>query len=370
MEALAKYCIFCGEQPEEKTKEHVLPHWLIALTGDPKRKAFFGISMSNGNSSTQREFSFDAFTFPACSKCNHDYSDLEKNTKQIFEKMFNHEKVSPHDVSLLLDWFDKVRTGLWLGFNQLNQNVANIKPKFHITTRLGQYDRALFVAKADPAKNKLLTMGISPFVFEFNPSAFTLAVNGFYFTNISYNFLFSKEIGFPYPRKSWVQPYEVYESTTNINIGPGKNKVARPFLQFPVGLNCLEFYQPMFKGGLFDRIAKEYDCEYVRQNSLDFEKGVGAIFRRVGTKIIRCLNNEEVEIVPHESYQDQTLYYKAAINTLKWQNYLFSIRADESLLTKEQQEFREQIFSTVIQSNRVYMKKLEQEFNELKNSKS
>ncbi len=366
---MAKYCIFCGEQPEEKTKEHVLPHWLIALTGDPKRKAFFGISMSNGNSSTQREFSFDAFTFPACSKCNHDYSDLEKNTKQIFEKIFNHQKVSPHDVSLLLDWFDKVRTGLWLGMNQLNRNRLNIKPKFHISTRLGQYDRALFVAKADPEIERLTVLGGDTDSFGCTPSAFTLVINNFYFTNISYYFLFSKEIGFPYPRKSWIPPYEEFESRTEFDIVPGKHKVTRPLLQFPVGLNCLEFYQPMFKGGLCDREIGQYDCEYVRQNSLNYENGVGAIFRRIGTKIIRCLENEEIELVPYYSFQEPTLYHKAAINTLKWQNYLTSIRSDETLLTKEQQEFRDRFFSMLIQSNQDYIRQFKQELDQLMRSK-
>ncbi|QGQ25139.1 hypothetical protein F1728_21690 [Gimesia benthica] len=369
MEALAKYCIFCGEQPEEKTKEHVLPHWLIALTGDPKRKAFFGFNISNGNSSTRREFAFDAFTFPACSKCNHNYSDLEKNTKQIFEKLFNQQKISVHDVSLLLDWFDKVRIGLWLGFNQLNRNITNIRPKFHISTRLGQKDRALFISKADPAIEKLSVPGADTLLFGYLPSAFSLVVNNYYFTNLSFDFLFSKEIGFPYSKYAWVEPYDEFDLIFRHDITQGKSKISRPFLQYPVGLNCQEFYQPMFKDGLTDQLISLYDCDYVKQNSLDYEKGVGAIFRRVGTKIIRCSDNAEVEMVPQNSYQDSTLYYKAAINTLKWQSYLYSIRADETLLTKEQQEFRNHIFSAVSQNNRVYMKKLEQEFNELKNSK-
>ncbi|QJB40178.1 hypothetical protein HF324_20870 [Chitinophaga oryzae] len=37
-----KYCIFCGEQPQSKTKEHIIPKWLIEMTGDPNRLTFFG----------------------------------------------------------------------------------------------------------------------------------------------------------------------------------------------------------------------------------------------------------------------------------------------------------------------------------------
>ena len=39
---MEKRCIFCGKVPETKTKEHVIPQWLINMTGDPKRNLHLG----------------------------------------------------------------------------------------------------------------------------------------------------------------------------------------------------------------------------------------------------------------------------------------------------------------------------------------
>jgi hypothetical protein len=38
-----KRCIFCGNPPSAKNKEHVVPKWLIELTGDPKREWYLGL---------------------------------------------------------------------------------------------------------------------------------------------------------------------------------------------------------------------------------------------------------------------------------------------------------------------------------------
>jgi hypothetical protein len=70
---MEKICVFCGERPERKTNEHVLPKWLIRLTGDPSRRAMFGLGIQ-GSDVKARIFSFDAFKFPACRDCNELFS--------------------------------------------------------------------------------------------------------------------------------------------------------------------------------------------------------------------------------------------------------------------------------------------------------
>ena len=37
-----KICVFCGLQPHSKNKEHIIPQWLIKMTGEPNRQANFG----------------------------------------------------------------------------------------------------------------------------------------------------------------------------------------------------------------------------------------------------------------------------------------------------------------------------------------
>ena len=48
---MAKYCMFCGNKPQDKNKEHIIPRWLIAnnnLTITPEIPAKQGISEQKG----------------------------------------------------------------------------------------------------------------------------------------------------------------------------------------------------------------------------------------------------------------------------------------------------------------------------------
>src|SRR5215472_6482500 len=110
---MEKFCVFCGKRPRDKNREHVLPRWLIALTGDPNRVAQFGLDFQNRR---VRRFAFDALTFPACSKCNSGFAVLEARAEQVVRKLLGHQAVRESDLMLFLDWLDKVRVGLWLGY--------------------------------------------------------------------------------------------------------------------------------------------------------------------------------------------------------------------------------------------------------------
>jgi hypothetical protein len=352
-----KYCVFCGGKPNRKTKEHVIPLWLIALTGNPKRKVNLGmIKTTDGKTSTQREYSFDSFTFPACGKCNQNYSDLERKTKSIVEKILRDENITTNEANVLLDWFDKVRVGLWLGYHQLDKNIAEVSPTFHIATRIGQYDRVLFVAKSDSSKSKLNFGGADTLSFAFTPSAFTLIINNYYFTNISYYFLFSRRIGFPYPKTIKVLPEERSDSGVEVHISEGQERIMQPLIRFPVGLRCIEIYQPMFKGGLIDGQIKDYCGDYVEANSLDFSNGAGAIFRVEGGVLTKYLNNEEISLSPIYAYKDEVVFFKSAINVLKWQNHLNTIQPDTNLLSKAQRIYRKKVFNKASHINNLLIK--------------
>jgi hypothetical protein len=106
-----KLCVFCGEKPKEKNAEHIIPKWLIELTGNPKRKANFGYQHDIETYPKRRTFSFDAFKFPSCASCNQKYAVHEATTKSIIEKMLVSDPLSASDINILLDWFDKVRVG-------------------------------------------------------------------------------------------------------------------------------------------------------------------------------------------------------------------------------------------------------------------
>ena len=108
-----KLCVFCGKRPESKTKEHVIPLWLIKLTGDPNRQAIFDVDWSK-NPPAPRRFAFDQFTFPACNDCDCHFADVEKRVEAVISSLLSGHELTELDFDLLLTWLDKVRVGLWL----------------------------------------------------------------------------------------------------------------------------------------------------------------------------------------------------------------------------------------------------------------
>jgi hypothetical protein len=111
---MAKTCIFCGRKPQSKTKEHVIPRWLIEMTGDPKRQVSFGTY--NLDNKPPTVLAFDQFTFPACGQCNRDFSDLEGRARRVTERLLLRDGLTATDFNCLLDWLDKIRIGMWLGY--------------------------------------------------------------------------------------------------------------------------------------------------------------------------------------------------------------------------------------------------------------
>jgi hypothetical protein len=141
---VTRFCIFCGREPEAKNKEHVISHWLIQATDNPNRTARFGVDLSQSPLRV-REFAFDALTFPACQGCNDIFSNLEFAAKPILACVLAKEGISAQQFSVLLDWLDKIRVGLWLGYSYLDKNPAGITPSYHLQMRVRQTDRAAVI---------------------------------------------------------------------------------------------------------------------------------------------------------------------------------------------------------------------------------
>jgi hypothetical protein len=206
---IEKRCIFCGEPPTEKNKEHVIPKWLIALTGDSKRLWHLGVE-TNSSDRKPRQFSAQRFQFPACKNCNERYSDLEGRTKGYMVRLLSSGDLTAAEWDDLLDWFDKVRIGLWLGNMMLNKDWPTPAPNFYIDERLGKKDRCVLVYPNRPGFKGLVMSGASDPVFMHKPSTFILAINGLIFLNLSSEFLLSQNMGFPYPRDVSYEDGRVY----------------------------------------------------------------------------------------------------------------------------------------------------------------
>ena len=134
-----KVCIFCGQPPQDKNKEHIIPKWLMKLTDTEKKIMSVGVNWKKGE---EIKFNFSSFTFPSCEKCNTDFAKI---VKPIVENILNDEFVSSDDLVLLLDWFDKVRISLWLGIQYHNNGTFNLEPKYYSNTRLRLKDRMLAI---------------------------------------------------------------------------------------------------------------------------------------------------------------------------------------------------------------------------------
>jgi hypothetical protein len=200
-DALSKACVFCGDPPDNKTREHVIPQWLIELTGDPKRTWNLGIRFDQVDpAKRERKFAADQFQFPACEACNNAYADLEGRAKGYVVRLIAAQPLTGREWSDLLDWFDKVRIGLWLGMRIFSKELLLPPAKFHIEQRIGRKDRFVLVYRINPDHKGLIMSGAGDLPFLMWPSWLTLTINNLIFVNVSSDYLLAARMGFPFPR--------------------------------------------------------------------------------------------------------------------------------------------------------------------------
>lgn len=103
---MKKICIFCGKIIKKKTKEHIIPKWLIDLTNQKDKKLPFGpyYKFDEGNKLILDfyTFTFDNFVYPACEMCNIEYSKLERLVKDVILKLLSERPLARNDFNLLL----------------------------------------------------------------------------------------------------------------------------------------------------------------------------------------------------------------------------------------------------------------------------
>lgn len=260
---MKKTCIFCGKNPISKNKEHIIPKWLIELTGDPKRTAIFGIKEGK-----ELKFSWSNYVFPSCTSCNSDFSETEGLVKSTVAALLADKPISHADMNLLMDWMDKVRIGVWLGQAQLKKQ--ELLPNFYIKQRVGEKDRLCILYKIDDTKKGIGVIGTETPLFKYIPSCFGLVINNIVLFNYSKEFILSKNLGFPHPT--------LYEYFTNGKIlvkklNYGTSKVTFPLLEGSVIKPSIKFYQSIIRAdhGL-KRPQYGPSKKYIQSNSMSFQK--------------------------------------------------------------------------------------------------
>lgn len=193
-----RFCVFCGKAPESKSREHVLPQWLLTLTGDPRRVVKLGY-----NFKTKKEvaFAWQSLVVPACEKCNGEYATLEAQVKPIVETILRREAIPSSAYLVLLDWLDKVRVGLWLTYHLIQGNPTKISPTFYINQRIRTKDRLVAIYPLSRQPNGLNAYGVETPLFHRTPSAFGLRVNDVLILNVSADYLVAGRCGLPAPTK-------------------------------------------------------------------------------------------------------------------------------------------------------------------------
>lgn len=244
------------------------------MTGNPNREANFGIDFTKDPFSL-RKFAFDSLVFPACSGCNERFGKLESGVKSIFERLLLYKPLSSDDLILLLDWLDKVRVGLWLGYWYLDKNPMGIDPTYHIESRVGRLDRMVSIFRIEDAGPGLTFAGPHFRSYQLSPTCLGLRVNELCFVNASGLTLCSQRLGFPY-----MQPLQ-FRKDHSLEALPrqGAERVMRPVERMAPLPRSAALYQPIFRSFCDREDGAEFLAnDWVRERTAKMGVGYGKLF--------------------------------------------------------------------------------------------
>jgi len=274
-----KFCIFCGQKPKNKNLEHVIPQWLIRMAGVEKKPIF------SPHPQFGKDISFMQFSFPACTECNSKFAKMEALVKPVVERVLAGQSISGADASLLMDWFDKVRIGMWLSNMFYDPALKHdVQPHYHIDFGVAKKDRMLSIQKLKMKAGEnqgIYCGGTMTQLFNYCPVAFTMVINDYYFFNASTHNLVSPRVGFP--KIVDAQSHNGSNVLLEVNIvNNDHKKVVNPIVQnFTPGLESVSFYQPIYRD--FLNPADFPVDEYMLQHSYDANKGLGGVFVQKGS---------------------------------------------------------------------------------------
>lgn len=333
---MRKFCIFCGEKPFDKNKEHIIPQWLIKYTGDPKR-----ITSLGKKDGKEIKFSWLNFVFPACEECNSNFGKIEAEIQTVLVKLDNEKSVTHYEINLFLDWLDKIRIGMWLG-NAMLQN-KDFEPKFFINSRVASKDRLCLIYKLNDSDQGIGIIGTDTAVFEHSPSCFSLIINNMVFFNYSKEFLLAKNLGFPYPEE-----YS-YNSDGNIKFNKfvsGEYKIEFPIINGKIIKPAVKMYQSIVYGPhKLKRPFAGTGRSYINRNCLVYTNNL--IQSRI---YLSDEQNDSYEFWPHkkrvnikfkERFERELLFRAILQMTLEHQNHSLteSLNRHEEMPPEEKRLF-------------------------------
>ena len=346
-----RLCIFCGQPPSGKNREHVIPRWLIEHTGDPRRKVllwpFTSQSVISGRSSPLKSFSFDSLVFPSCSRCNSKFADLEARSKPLVLALLQGEPLASSNFDVLLDWFDKVRVGLWLAFHYfLDRNYWGVFPHFFIADRIGQADRALIISRSTHFEPGIRFAGVNTPAFAHTPSCFSLVINDRFVVNISYQCLLSQGAGFPYAVKYMLRPDEHLQ----LELQEGTEALAHPLLRLRTPCQGVLIGQPIMPRMVDSSAAGDiFMSEHVTRNLISDHRAKILIDR--DTRVYCYPDEPSLDWLLAPSGDFYGTMERNATETLNLQNDLVRLTSLSPDIADEQRRFLEYQNANCIKAN-------------------
>ena len=321
---MAQKCVFCGNKPRNKNKEHIIPQWLSKYLGCYKSICYMPRI-------TDLKLTFAQLTFPACEKCNSMDSNLEGAAKTIIEKMMSQQSVTGQEISTLMDWFDKLRIGLWLGQLTLQKRLDLINPNFYINNRIATKDRMLIIERFNGPGNGLAMIGNDTTMFSYAPCAFQVWFNDVLITNASTDGLVGNKLGFPILSKQHSVSYRQNSGT----LSKGTNKTTHPVVMNIDGNYKTVIYQPIFK----ELIPHDfYDVPYVHQHCYDYDAGLGGVFVQKNGNTIKYMKpDDKLNLLPKK--QTENTEVKSTKRVFELQNHITSKLHNLSEYNQEDQNF-------------------------------
>lgn len=353
---MPQFCVFCGRVPQHKSLEHVVPRWLIELTGDPKRPAYIWPCWNPQEETVEtKTFSFDQFGFPACDRCNNEFSDLEARTKPVIESLLGGLAISSRDFSTLLTWLDKVRIGLWLGFYYLQRTKPDMTPHMFIQGRLNRTDRLVLIYKCHDRSQRLHFAGANTIAFQNLPCCFSLVINDIVLQNVATDFIISKPLGLPYPMKAaWTSKYPEVE----YEMAPGKERFSLPLLRIEVDFRGVLICQPMFTHSRM-RGDPYYETSYARSMILDEATGTGKVFISKDGSMGEYPDNPTSLWEPTVRCDSGVVRRVAGVQTLRLQTYLTNRVPESGNLDPDMLDVAKELRRMAIAFNRKLIESME-----------
>lgn len=298
---MSKFCVFCGKPPVDKNREHIIPQWLIKHTGRGKMPM---VKVMEPDGTLKPKISYMNFTMPACESCNEEFSDLEGKVKPILLNILDDKPVTAREISLFLDWLDKVRLGLRLSRVYLQDGLHQEPPHTFIKDRVGLTDRMLIIEKIKPQPDiRLAFPDTNTQYFKSAAGSFQFIIDNYVFTNASAHFMVSSKLGFPYG--THIETVDAPNIAID-DIVPGKKRARGPvFGNFGPSSDRILIYQPIFKP-FISTDYKLYDNDYVKSHCIDFANGLGGIFYQRGkTNEVKYLKPDDKTVLsPAETTRD------------------------------------------------------------------